>query len=168
MKELKEEDKEKLHQFYLALRSLYLTSIVPSCPVQRSFEEAINGFIGENTWLPTHISKNALKEIAEGRHRNVQRAHGILPDRLDRFERTIKILSGEEKTFDEWWDFYTTHDKTVLITKEEHSSKINFKESDLILIPEEPKMFRRGGFSFKIREKIEITWAKKILESSFS
>ncbi len=44
------------------------------------------------------------------------------------------VLAGETKTFDEWWSFFTHHDKTILVTRREHNSGQNFKKSDEIFM----------------------------------
>lgn len=160
-----EEEKAQLHQFYLSTRSLMTSKVIPAWAVQRSFEEALCGYLGDDTWLPTHVSRAALREIAEGRSTRVQRAHGVLPGLMDRYERTIKLLTEEEKPFDEWWTFYNSHDKTALITREEHGRNVQFSPGDLIEIPIQPKMFRRSGFSFRVRKKVEVVWARSMLVS---
>lgn len=118
----------------------------------------------EETWRPTHISFSALQEIVNGTHTNIQRAHGVVGDRLDRYDRTISVLSGHEKKFDEWWEFYKNHDTTVLITKIEHSLDKKFTFEELVPLPQETDLFKRGGFSFRFRKKHELKWAKSTLE----
>lgn len=155
------EEKEKLQKFYLATRNLLQDKIVPETCVQRSFEEAIAGFQGDATWRPTHISHAALREIVEGSYRNVQRAHGVVGDRLDRHARTLKILRCEMMEFDEWWKFWLDNDVTVLITKFEHASGKKFSYEELVpLPPREEGMFLNSGFSFKLRKKVEMVWLK--------
>ena len=155
------EEKEKLQSFYLACRKLVKDKIIPVICAQRSFEEALSGFTSDDTWRPTHISKEALKCAANGSNRELQRAHGVLEDRLDRYKRTSILLLDEEKDFNSWWEFYIKHDKTVLITKKEHDSGKKFSIEDLIPIPQDTDLFKRGGFSFRFRKKHELFWSKK-------
>jgi len=159
------EEKEKLQKFYIASRELLVSGMIPPICVQRSFEEAMSGFQNEYVWKPTHITPAAVKEIAEGRYKNVQRAHGVFGDRLGRFERTLCVLQSTVQDFDDWWRFYVQHDATVLVTRTEHGLGKKFDKDELISVPEEPKdMFARGGFSFKLRKKIESAWIEKIYQ----
>jgi len=157
-------EKERIQNFYLACRHLLDGGTIPAICVQRSFEEAMSGFMMEETWRPTHISQEALSEVVHGTHTNIQRAHGVVGDRLDRYDRTIEVLSGPEKKFDEWWEFYRKHDSTVLITKTEHAVDKRFSFEDLVPLPVETDLFKRGGFSFRFRKKHELKWAKSELE----
>lgn len=153
-------EKEKLHKFYLATRSLLESGVVPVWAAQRGFEETMGGFLDVHTWRPTHVSWAAAEELLNGGYKNVQRAHGI-GGRLDRYERTVQVLTGPETTFDEWWNFYTDHDATVLITKKEHSTNKQFDLQTLIELPPHPHgMFVRAGFSFKVRKKVELVWLR--------
>ena len=124
----------------------------------------MSGFLLEDNWRPTHISMDALSEIVNGSHTNIQRAHGVVGDRIDRFVRTITILTDEEKPFDEWWKFYKAHDETVLITKDEHASNKRFSFEELVEIPKHEMIFTRSGFSFKFTKKRELAWSKSTLE----
>lgn len=159
-----ESEKEALQTFYLSCRNLLDGGIIPPICVQRAFEEVVGGFTMEDTWRPTHISLSALKEAAEGNYTSIQRAHGILENRLDRFVRTIKVLRDPEVNFEGWWDFYINHDTTILITREEHSLNKSFDIKDLIPVPQDTDLFKRGGFSFRFRKKHELKWAKSTLE----
>ena len=157
-------EKEKLHNFYLASRSLLQSGVVPPVAVQRGFDETMVGFLGDHTWHPTHISWAAVEELLSGGHKNVQRAHGLC-GRLDRYDRTLQVLTEDERMFDAWWNFYVEHDATVLITKKEHSSGKQFVFSDLVEIPPVPHdLFVKAGFSFKVRKKVELVWLKETYE----
>ena len=150
-----------LHDHYLTMRKM-LTAGFPRRGVQKSFEELAYSVMGKNSWRPTHISELALLECVNGSKRNIQRAHGVLSHTMDRMDRTMLLLSGEEKTFDEWWSFFTHHDKTVLITRKEHSSGKKFCRSELLMLPKwDQDMFYNSGFSVKIRKKTEGVWLKK-------
>jgi hypothetical protein len=162
-------EKEKLQKFYLASRNLLQDSIVPEICVQRAFEEAIAGFLGNDNWRPTHISKAAVREMVEGTYRNVQRAHGVVGDRLDRYDRTLEVLKGDMMEFDDWWSFWKIHDSTVLITKAEHSANTKFTFEELIPLPDRSLgMFVNAGFSFKLRKKVEMAWIKNTYDSLVS
>ena len=155
-----QDEKEKLQEFYQSTRKLLASGVVPPWAAQRGFDETLGGFLGDLTWRPTHISWDALEELISGNTRNVQRAHGI-GGRLDRYDRTSRLLTGPEQQFDEWWSFYLEHDATVLITKSEHNSGKKFSLSALVALPPQPNgMFIRAGFSFKVRKKVEIAWLK--------
>lgn len=158
--------KDKLQQFYLASRDLLNSGVIPSLCVQRSFEEAIAGYMGENCWRPSHVSRAAIKEGVTGTYRNLQRAHGVVEGRLDRFARTIEVLSGEAKDFETWWRFWVYHDRTILITRDEHNENKRFKLDDLIEVPQDSRgLFARGGFSFKMRKKSELAWMRSVYEA---
>lgn len=158
-------EKQKIHQFYLACSSLLQSGTIPTISVQRAFEEAMSGFLEENTWRPTHISHTALYEAVHGNPKNLQRAHGVVGNRKDRYSRTVEALSRNCKLFDDWWDFYKEHDATVLITKKEHSSNRLYTFEELIALPDNSQgMFERSGFSFKFRKKVELAWLKQKLQ----
>ena len=158
-----ETEKETLQRFYEASRTLLSRGIVPPVCVQRSFEEAIAGFSGDDTWRPTHVSRKAVVEAVEGSLKNLQRAHGVVGDRMDRYDRTLQILTGEERKFDEWWPFWREHDATVLITRAEHGMNVRFTYDELIAVPSRPTdMFVRAGFAFKVRKKVELAWLRKV------
>jgi hypothetical protein len=161
------EEAERLQQFYLATRQLLSGSIMPATPIQRSFEEALAGFLGDETWRPTHISPVALRAAACGEHRRLQRAHGVIVGRLDRHERTLSILRGEEQPFEKWWPFFRANDHTVVITREEHAENRRFSLADLVEIPCDDRMlFTRGGFSFRFRKGVELEWVRSVLSAS--
>ena len=150
--------KQLLHEHYLNLRKM-LEAGVPRRGVQKSFEELVYSVVGKNSWRPTHISPEAIREYSEGSSRNLQRAHGVLGDRLDRYTRTMQLLEGDELDFKTWWEYFISHDKTVLITRKEHGRGTKFSEKDLITLPEWVEgMFENSGFSVRIRKKTEGTW----------
>lgn len=160
--DIEETQKAAMHEFYMASRKLLNAAVVPPICVQRSFEAALSGVLGENCWRATHISPAAARELATGFVSNVQRAHGVLDGRMDRYDRTICVLTSPEQSFEDWWAFYKKHDSTVLITREEHSSNKRFTEEDLIPIPhDEQGLFVNSGFSFKVRKKVELRWVKQ-------
>jgi len=151
-----------MHEFYLSARKLLSSGVVAPLCVQRSFEAAMAGILDEDGWRPTHMSFSAAEELATGSVSNVQRAHGVLEGRMDRFDRTIRVLTCEEQPFEVWWDFYKKHDATVLITREEHFSNTKFSDDELIPVPwDDLKLFVNSGFSFKARKKVEIKWVKQ-------
>ena len=161
------EIKNLLHHHYLTMRKM-LAAGFPRRGVQKSFEELVYSVMGKNSWRPTHITWSALESIVKchqgyRKANNIQRAHGILPGRMDRIDRTITMLSKDVMAFDEWWHFFTHHDKTILVTRTEHSMGDLFEESDLIELPKwDDDMFYNSGFSVKIRKKTEGVWLKKI------
>ena len=158
-----ESEKTTLQQFYLASRNLLQCGVVPPVCVQRSFEEAIAGFLGNNTWRPTHISYEAARAILAGASKTVQRAHGVLGDRMDRYDRTLAVLQGPLREFDDWWGFYRKHDATVLITRQEHGSNRKFTLDELIEVPWDSRdMFVSAGFAFKVRKKVEMKWLSEV------
>jgi len=135
---------------------------VPRRGVQKSFEELVYSVVGKDSWRPTHISKSAIREYVEGSSRNLQRAHGVVGDRLDRYTRTMQLLEGDELDFETWWEYFILHDKTVLITRKEHGSGIKFNEKDLIELPTWTEgLFENSGFSVRIRKKTEGVWLNK-------
>ncbi len=152
--------KESLHTFYLGMRQLSQQGI-PRRGIQRSFEELLYSVIGRDAWRPTHITKLALKEYVEDINRKIQRAHGAYEDRLDRFDRTLKILEGPELSFDKWWKFFLHHDKTVLMTRSEHGSGGKPAPEDLVELPPfEEGLFENSGFNARIRKTVELRWMK--------
>ena len=82
-----------LHEHYHTMRKM-LKSGFPRRGVQKSFEELVYSVIGKDSWRPTHITRSALSECVTGSTRNIQRAHGILSDRMDRMDRLDTTLRG--------------------------------------------------------------------------
>ena len=155
---MNESVKSLLHDHYLNLRKM-LNEGIPKRGVQKSFEELVYAIVGKNSWRPTHVSPAAIREYVEGTSRNIQRAHGVYDNRLDRYQRTMLLLEGDEKSFDEWWSFFNKHDKTVLITRAEHGSGKTFLEEELVKLPSWSKgMFENSGFSVRLRKKTEGIW----------
>ena len=159
MTNLSKNQTELLHNHYLNLRNM-LAEGFPKRGVQKSFEELVYAVVGKDSWRPTHISKLALQEYAEGSSRNVQRAHGVVGQRLDRYVRTMNLLEKfPTMVFSAWWQYFTEHDKTVLITRKEHGSGKKFKFEELIELPEWSEgLFENSGFSVRIRKKTEGVW----------
>ena len=148
-----------LHEHYVNLRKM-LEAGFPKRGVQKSFEELVYSVVGKDSWRPTHISHEALNEYIEGSSRNVQRAHGVVGNRLDRYVRTMNLLETfPEMVFPAWWQYFTEHDKTVLITRKEHGSGKKFKYEELIPLPDwSDNLFENSGFSVKVRKKSEGVW----------
>lgn len=147
-----------LQSFYLSCREM-IEQGIPRRGVQRAFEELVYSVVGKDSWRPTHVSRQALEECVAGNTRAVQRAHGSLGDRKDRFVRTLEILEGPPVEFDAWWGFFLQHDKTILITRKEHGSGKKFTEAELIPTPEWSEgMFENSGFNVRLRKRVEIVW----------
>jgi hypothetical protein len=157
---LPDKTKDLLQEYFLTMQRM-LTAGFSRRGVQKSFEEMMYSIMGKDSWRPTHISESAITEYVIGSQRNIQRAHGVLPDRIDRIDRTMLILEGDFKTFDEWWNFFTYHDRTILITRKEHAANIKFEKSDLVRLPDwNEDMFRGGGFTVNLRKKTEGVWIR--------
>jgi hypothetical protein len=161
MKPLSSDIRNLLHEHYLNLRKM-LSAGVPRRGVQKSFEDLVCSIIAEDSWRPTHVSQEAVREYVEGSSKNIQRAHGVLGERLGRYERSIHLLEGDEMSFEDWWSFFMDHDKTVLITRKEHGSGQKFTEDNLIRLPNwERGMFENSGFSVRIRKRTEGVWLQE-------
>ena len=160
---MKSFNEKSLHEFYLTCRNL-LKQGVPRRGVQRAFEELIYSIVDKDAWRPTHVSVAALEECVSGNRRAVQRAHGSFENRKDRFVRTLEILEGPELQFKTWSKFFLDHDKTILITRQEHGSGKKFSSSELIPTPAWSEgMFENSGFNVKIRKRVELVWMQKRL-----
>lgn len=162
MTNLTSEQYTLLHEHYRNLRKM-LEAGFPKRGVQKSFEELAYSVVGKDSWRPTHISHKALQEYIEGSSRNVQRAHGVVGDRLDRYVRTMNLLEKfPEMVFSAWWQYFTEHDKTVLITRKEHGTGKKFKFAELISLPDwKEGLFENSGFSVRIRKKTEGVWLQE-------
>lgn len=161
--ELTQTMKDELHDHYLSMRRKRAVGFTQR-GVQKSFEELIYSVLDRNAWRSTHISKAAMQAYLAGDKKRIQRAHGCITNRLDRHERTKTLLdpSTPEAEFEEWWRFFLHHDKTILITKKEHSSGKNFSADDLVDLPHTSKdMFDNSGFSVRLRVRVEGEWIKK-------
>lgn len=160
---MKDADRQLLHQFYVASRALMASGAVPDISVQRSFDGVIEGYRGEDSWRPSHITLAAAERLSVGVTTGIQRAHGILAGRMDRYARTIMILKGAELDFDAWWKVWTDNDATVLVTREEHIENRQFTPDEVLEIPRSLNLFGTGGFSFKFRKKTEAAWIRERL-----
>lgn len=157
-----DEQKKILQEFYRSCRLLVSSGVSSAYFTQRSFEDAIAGVRMEESWRPTHISRLAAVEVAEGRRLNVQRAHGVLFGRIERNERTLRLLTEPERPFDEWWEFFCEHDSTLLVTRKEHSGKTPL--SPMIELPDPALgMFLSRGFKVKLRQTVEVKWIREQL-----
>ena len=158
MIDLSPKTKEALHTFYLNMRKL-ADAGVPRRGLQRSFEELVYSVVGKESWRPTHITKDALKEYVEGTNKKIQRSHGSFGDRLERFDRTLQLLEGKERKFNDWWGFFMYHDRTVLMTRKEHGAGENPKRENLVKTPDfSMGYFENSGFNARIRKKVEVVW----------
>jgi hypothetical protein len=146
------------------MRAAWRNPDVPRRSVQKSFEELLYGFLGEDAWRSSHISPAALVAVVEGwdaRAKLVQRCHGILPGREDRHVRTAALMEGPELELDEWWALFVEGDATVLMTREEHGS--GGVPQGLIPIPS--GLFPNGGFSARMALRAEGAWLSEQYEA---
>jgi len=158
---------DSLHDFYLGMRSL-VKSGIPRRGAQRSFEELVYSVIGKEAWRPTHITHQALKEYVEGTNKKIQRSHGSFEDRLERFDRTLELLEGPERSFEEWWDFFMYHDTTVLMTRREHGLGENPSASNMVKTPSfNLGYFQNAGFNARIRKRVEEVWMQQKYQEIF-
>jgi len=158
--------REELHEHYMSMRRKQTAGFTQR-GVQKSFEELIYSVLGRNSWRPTHISRRAILEYLQNGKNNIQRAHGTLPNRLDRHERTAILLDPTTcpVTFEVWWRFFLEHDKTVLVTRAEHSSGSLLTKSELIDLPDpSEEMFDNAGFSVRLRKTVEGVWLRSKAE----
>ena len=96
-------------------------------------------FVGEKwTWKVVKISKNVVLECKEKEFkkppRRFERHH---PDKFEFANTASFLLKGHLKTIEEWNEFLDNHEKTYLLTKEEHSDWENIY-SDIILYDVNP------------------------------
>jgi hypothetical protein len=168
---LNEEIKSIIQAHYFNMRNA-LKAGMNGHLVQKSFEELLGGVTKENSWRSTHISMAAAKELSDQSihyavsAKRIRRAHGYVSGRLDRHTRTMQILSGSPKPFNEWYPFFLEHDKTVLILKEEHQPNTTSRLEDMIQLPPwEMGLFEHGSKSVKIRKRKEVVWIVERLEA---
>ena len=103
------------------------------------------------SWRVVGISKNAIKMFKENNFRKLKKDG---PQRDHYFQErniTIRRMMEEIMPFEIWWDWFWVNDRTLIITKEEHSKKsLNFK-NDIISIDNNLGLFRTMktvGYSF--------------------
>ena len=162
-----QQTQELLQTWYATCRKVAASGKFSMNSARIGFDSIAFSALGRDVWRPTHITEDAVRVyLGAGRRNTVQRAHGALEGRLDRKERTERILLGPEMEFAEWWDFIREHDKTVLVTKNEHFRQRRvFKESDLIPLPPWSEgMFDNAGKNVRIRVRKEIAWLRKIAQ----
>ena len=163
--EINEELKTIIQSHYMNMRSAIAAGM--NCHlVQKSFEELIGAVTKKNSWRSTHISRDAYTALRDQTvhyvttAKRIRRAHGYVTGRLDRYDRTMMILKGPIAPFDEWYEFFLEHDKTVLILKEEHQPSASFDLNDMIPLPPWSEgLFEHGSKSVKIRKRKEVAWA---------
>lgn len=155
-----------LHDHYLSMRSLWAQPEMPRQGVQRGFEGVVYGVLGKLSWRPTHISPAAVRAILGDWPRRgslVQRAHGVLPGRVGRAERTAALMGGEELPFEAWWRLYVEGDSTILITRGEHGSGRGMTEDELIVLPPpEEGLFLSSGFGVAMSAGREGAWLRSV------
>lgn len=138
---------------------MYASGRFNPASVISAFDALAFSVLGKDAWRPTHISRAAMAAYASGNNKEVQRAHGALSGRYDRHRRTQVLMTGPELEFDTWWKFALDHDKTVLLTKQEHGSKKVFLEEELFPLPPWPLgMFDNAGKTVRFRKSIELRW----------
>lgn len=96
-------------------------------------------FVGEKwTWKVIRISKNVVLECKENEFkkppRRFERHH---PDEFEFANTASFFLKDNLKTIEEWNEFLDEHEKTYLLTKEEHSNWKNIYQ-DIILYDVNP------------------------------
>ena len=157
-----------LHAHYLNMRALWGCPDMPRRGVQGAFESVVYGALGREAWRPTHISPAAVRAVLDDWPRRgslVQRAHGVLPGRVDRGVRCAQMMEGIERPFEEWWELFVEGDRTVLITRAEHSGGMPMVESDLILLPPPSAgLFVSSGFGVSLHRGREGAWLARISE----
>lgn len=159
---------EILQAHYVSCRRLIESGLVPDTFAQKALEEPLGGMLGKLAWRPTHISPNAAHAAISGTDK-LQRAHGVIPGRLDRYERTMKILRGPMQEFQAWWSFFVENDKTVILTRSEHASGKSYEVTQLIELPGvDADMFTSSGYNFKLRKKKEILWLEAQIKNYMS
>ena len=164
--ELTQTMRDELHEHYTSMRRKRAVGFTQR-GVQKSFEELVYSVLDRDSWRSTHISKAAIQAYLAGDKKSIQRAHGCIKGRLDRHERTKTLLSPStlQVEFSDWWLFFLHHDKTILITKKEHSSGKNFTAEELVELPHPSKdMFDNCGFSVRLRVRMEGVWLKEKAE----
>ena len=147
---------------YLALRSLVGT--LPLRPLSLSLEAVAYGILGPWSWRPTHISHAATVAVVEDwprRGSRVQRAHGTLPGRVDRWERDRDILTDPEEPLPVWWDRFVAADSTVLLARSEHVPGLSLSPAHLIPLPPPAEgLFLTSGFGVRLRRRGEGDWLR--------
>lgn len=153
-----------LHAHYLNMRALWRCPDMPRRGVQGAFESVVYGALGADAWRPTHISPAAVRAVLGDWPRRgslIQRAHGVVPGRVDRNVRCAQMMEGGELPLDEWWDLFVRGDSTVLITRAEHRGGRAMDESDLILLPPPDEgLFRSSGFGVAMSARREGVWLR--------
>jgi hypothetical protein len=153
-----------IQQHYLNMRDAIKVGLNGHL-VQKSFEELLGSVTLTDSWRPTHISRLAVKTLTDQsihyvlRTKQIRRAHGQVMGRIERYDRTIEILTGQCEPFEAWWPFFLEHDKTILITRTEHNDKVVFDINNMIELPPWNEcLFENGSKSIKIRKNAEISW----------
>lgn len=157
-----------LHAHYLNMRALWGMGDMPRRGVQHGFEGVVYGVLGKRAWRPTHISPAGVRAVLDDWPRRgsvVQRAHGVLPGRVDRSVRMEVLMVGAELRFEEWWRLFVEGDSTVLITRGEHVPGRVKSEGDLIrLPPPEEGLFLSSGFGVAMSARREGVWLRAARE----
>jgi hypothetical protein len=155
-----------LQAHYHNCRDLYASCLFSESSIIKLFEALPYSVLGEDAWRPTHITLAAREAILTDwarRFQSVQRAHGVLPGRVDRHVRTLQILQGPATDWETWWESFVSNDATVLCTRTEHSRGDRWTETELIpLPPPETGLFMTRGFTVRLSARGEGAWLRQL------
>jgi hypothetical protein len=115
-------------------------------------------FIGENwTWRIIKISKRVVVECKKNNFkkpaRRFERHHA---DEYEFSKTASAFLKDKIMPFDDWVDYIEKHEKTYLLTKEEHANwEKNSKKTVLYDVDLERNLFRNESRGWKHQKKEE-------------
>ena len=116
------------------LHNIYESVFKSSLPMTKK-ERILNSIFGYESWSwrVVGISKKALDVFKNNEFKYksgvFQRDHYFQPRYI-----TMRKMLENFMQIQEWWDWYWNNDKTLLITKDEHSKKDYTFEKDIIKI----------------------------------
>jgi hypothetical protein len=155
-----------LQTHYDTCRALLASGHFSQNAIIKLFEALPYSVLGAHSWRPTHITLAAREAILTDwarRFQSVQRAHGVLPGRVDRHVRTLQILQGPATDWETWWESFVSNDATVLCTRTEHSRGDRWTETELIpLPPPETGLFMTRGFTVRLSARGEGAWLRQL------
>ncbi len=98
-------------------------------------------------WCVVGITPAALEVFSKHDFRRASRM-GVNRAHINkRFVWLREMLEGNFSNPQEWWDFYTKNDNTILATSSENNQKVDFNKVEIIEVPSH--LFRRDRYAWR-------------------
>lgn len=160
-REPSDEEKELIYRIYELIYSSHFT-----LPKKRSLMTAALGF-ETWSWRVVGITEEAIKAIARNNFNKPNKT--LARDHMQPRSETYTKIFKEKMSLQTWWNWVWEHDKTILMTNEEHHTQKISKIYDLdpawgYFVDEETAGWyqtkgREGAFVKELCEKYSISYS---------